>query len=55
LSAPHRELIDFADVQRLITELRLSLDFGDRLDPSVRIHYRRLWDLARKAAEERRE
>ena len=55
LSAPHRELIDFADVQRLIAELRLSVDFGDRLDPSVRTHYRRLWDLAQKAAEERHE
>jgi Uncharacterised nucleotidyltransferase len=55
LSAPHRELIDFADVQRLIAELRLPVDFGDRLDPSVRTHYSRLWELARKADEERRE
>ncbi len=55
LSAPHRELIDFADVQRLIGELRLPVDFGERLDPSVRTLYRRLWELARKADEERRE
>jgi hypothetical protein len=55
LSASHRELIDFADVQRLIGELRLSADFGERLDPSVRAQYRRLWELAQKAAEERSE
>lgn len=55
ISAPHRELIDFADVQRLIGELRLPVDFSEMLDPSVRAEYRRLWELARMAAEERRE
>ncbi len=46
LSAPHRELIDLADVQRLVEELSLPLDFADRLDDSVQPEFRRLWELA---------
>ncbi len=34
-SAPHR-LCDLVDVQNLIGLLRLSRDFGERLDTSVR-------------------
>lgn len=41
-SAPHR-LKDLADVQDLIARLGLPLDLGERLDPSVREEYRRLW------------
>jgi hypothetical protein len=51
LSAPHRTLIDLADVQRLIEELHLSPELADRLDASVRAEYRRLWDLAQRARE----
>lgn len=51
LSAPHRTLIDLADVQRLIEELHLPLELADRLDESVRAEYRRLWDLAQRARE----
>jgi len=42
LSAPHR-LQDLADVQRLIAETALPLELAERLDPSVRDEYRRLW------------
>ncbi len=45
LTAPHR-LRDLADVQDLITTLSLPLDFENKLDPSVRAEYRRLWELA---------
>ena len=45
LTAPHR-LRDLADVQDLITTLDLPLDFENKLDPSVRAEYRRLWELA---------
>jgi hypothetical protein len=51
LSAPHRTHIDLADVQRLIEELHLPLELGDRLDASVRAEYHRLWDLAQHARE----
>src|SRR5262245_8229236 len=43
MSAPHR-LRDLADVQDLIGRSRLSRDLGERLDPSVRDEYWRLWD-----------
>lgn len=48
LSASHR-LRDLADVQDLITTLRLPLDFADKLDPSVRAEYQRLWQAAQSA------
>ena len=51
LSAPHRQLIDLADVQRLIEELSLPLELADRLDPSVQSEYRRLWSLAQHRSE----
>ncbi len=43
MSAPHR-LRDLADVQDLITRLKLPLALADRLDPSVRAAYRDLWE-----------
>jgi hypothetical protein len=51
LSAPHRELIDLADVQRFIEEVHLPLEFAEKLDPSVREEYRRLWELAQHTHE----
>ena len=42
LSAPHR-LRDLSDVQDLIARTGLPLDLAERLDPSVREEYRRLW------------
>ena len=46
LTAEHRRLNDLGDVQRLITALKLTRDFGDQLDASVRNEYYRLWDVA---------
>jgi|SRR5215813_5446610 len=46
MSAPHRELRNFADVQQLIATLGLAQDFAMRLDKSVRAQYDRLWNLA---------
>jgi hypothetical protein len=51
LSAEHRRHIDLADVQRVIEELKLPLDFDEKLHPSVRAEYRRLWELAQHAGE----
>ena len=51
LSAPHRQLIDLADVQRTIEELSLPLDLAEKLNPSVQPEYRRLWSLAQHRAE----
>jgi hypothetical protein len=51
LSAPHRQLVDLADIQRLIEELSLPAELADRLDPSVQQEYRRLWSLAQHRAE----
>lgn len=51
LSAEHRRLIDLGDVQRLIEELRLPADLAERLDPSVRDEYLRLWELAQRRGE----
>lgn len=48
MSAAHR-LQDLADVQNLILELGLPLDVEERLDPSVRPEYRRLWEAAQGA------
>jgi hypothetical protein len=50
LSAPHR-LKDLADVQELISILKLPLEFADKLDDSVRAEYRRLWQGAQSAGE----
>ncbi len=51
LSAEHRRLIDLGDVQRTIEALRLPRDLGERLHPSVRAEYTRLWALAQRAGE----
>jgi hypothetical protein len=51
LSAPHR-LKDLADVQELILQLNLPLEISNRLDPSVRPEYERLWSAAQQAPEE---
>lgn len=39
-----RRLQDLADVQKLIEELRLPLDFSDQLNPFVHDKYRELWE-----------
>ena len=44
-STPHR-LCDLVDVQDLIGLLRLSRDFGGRLDTSVRESFYKWWRLA---------
>ena len=44
-SASHR-LRDLADVQDLIVRLELPLSWADRLDPSVQLAYRDLWEKA---------
>lgn len=48
LTASHR-LRDLADVQDLITTLKLPLEFAENLDDSVRPEYRRLWEGAQSA------
>ena len=48
MSAPHR-LRDLADVQDLISALRLPADFAERLDESVRDQYARLWQAIHSA------
>ena len=45
MSAPHR-LRDLADVQDLITRLRLPLALADQLEPWVQAAYRDLWEKA---------
>jgi hypothetical protein len=45
MSAPHR-LRDLADVQDLITRLRLPLALADHLHPWVQATYRDLWEKA---------
>ena len=42
MTMPHR-LRDLADVQDLIAALRLPLELGEQLDPSVREKYREFW------------
>jgi len=49
LSAPHR-ISDLGDVARLIQELKLSRELGERLDASVRDEYYRLWDASQNVA-----
>jgi hypothetical protein len=51
LSAPHR-LRDLSDVQELIVRLKLPSELADKLDPSVRNEYRRLWNNAQAIPEE---
>jgi len=48
MSAPHR-LRDLADVQDLITRLRLPLALADQLHPWVQATYRDLWEKAQAA------
>ncbi|TAH52632.1 MAG: hypothetical protein EYC68_06305 [Chloroflexota bacterium] len=48
LAAPHR-LKDLSDVQDLILRLDLPQDFENKLDPSVRVEYRQLWEMAQNA------
>ena len=45
MSAPHR-LRDLADVQDLITTLKLPIEFAERLDASVRETFLKLWNSA---------
>ena len=45
MSAPHR-LRDLADVQDLITRLKLPVALADQLDPWVRATYQDLWETA---------
>ena len=51
LSAEHRRHVDLADVQRAIEALKLARELGERLHPSVRAEYERLWALAQRAGE----
>ncbi len=51
LSASHR-LKDLADVQELITILKLPLELAGQLDASVRAEYQRLWQGAQSAPSE---
>ncbi|MEK7326108.1 MAG: hypothetical protein AAB217_12705, partial [Chloroflexota bacterium] len=51
LSASHR-LKDLADVQELITILKLPLELAGQLDASVRAEYQRLWQGAQSAPPE---
>jgi hypothetical protein len=51
ISAPHR-LRDLADVQDLIVRTRLPLELAERLHPSVRAEYRRLWETVRAVPRE---
>lgn len=51
LGAPHRQLVDLGDVQRLIEEADLPLELAQELDPSVQAEYRRLWELAQHRRE----
>jgi hypothetical protein len=48
LTAPHR-IRDLADVQQLIETLDLPDEFADRLKPSVRSEYLRLWQVTQAA------
>jgi len=50
LTAPHR-LQDLADVQNLIRSAGLPRELTERLDPSVRAEYLRLWETVQAAAE----
>lgn len=48
LSAAHR-IKDIADVQQIIEQLDLPLELGERLNPSVRDEYVRLWQVTASA------
>lgn len=48
MSAAHR-LSDLGDVQKVIHEMNLPLDFGAKLDESVRGEYERLWHTVNDA------
>jgi hypothetical protein len=50
ISASHR-LRDLADVQDLITTLKLPIEFVDRLDSSVQETFRNLWQSAQSDSE----
>ncbi len=51
LSAEHRRLVDLGDVQRTIEVLKLPKELGEKLHPSVRAEYGRLWALAQRVGE----
>jgi hypothetical protein len=44
----YRQLQDLSDVQAIIRELHLPLAFAEKLDPTVRGEFERLWQLAQK-------
>lgn len=44
----YRQLRDLADVQAIIAELQLPRSFGEKIDPTVRGEFDRLWELAQK-------
>jgi hypothetical protein len=48
LSAPHR-ISDIGDVARVIQLLKPPRELGERIDPSVRDEYYRLWDVSQDA------
>lgn len=47
--APHR-MKDLADAQALIQHLKLSREFAEQIDPSLRNDFERLWQNAQRAA-----
>jgi hypothetical protein len=53
LTAEHRTLRDLADVQMLIDALELPAELADRLNPSVRGEYIRLWNLVQRTRNDR--
>jgi hypothetical protein len=44
----YRQLQDLGDVQAIIRELQLPRSFAEKLDPTVRSEFDRLWMLAQK-------
>ncbi|MBI4675416.1 MAG: hypothetical protein HY741_27540 [Chloroflexi bacterium] len=54
MTAPHR-LRDLADVQDLIVALKLTREFAEQLDKSVREEYWKLWDAAQSGVGEAQE
>ncbi len=46
MTAPYRQLQDFADVQNLVRENRLPREYADTLSPYVRDKYLELWPLS---------
>jgi hypothetical protein len=46
MTVEKRQLRDLADVQELISELKLPRSFAEQLDPTVRSEFDRLWRLA---------